>query len=77
MSKVFRIKGWFKKKGEKLEFTKELLSESKDRAIETLYSNLGSKNAVKRNLIHISEANEIKPEEVKDSDIQKMIEVKQ
>lgn len=77
MSKVFRIKGWFKKKGEKLEFTKELLSESKDRAIETLYSNLGSKHAVKRNLIHISEANEIKPEKVKDSGIRKIIEVKQ
>lgn len=77
MSKVFRIKGWFQKKGKKLEFTKELLSESKDRAIETLYSDLGSKHAVKRNLVHISEINKIKPEEAKDPDIQKIIEVEQ
>lgn len=69
MDKIFRIKGWFKKKREKIEFIKEVPSKSKDRALERLYSELGSKHAVKRNLIKISEIEEIKPEEAKDPNI--------
>lgn len=69
MDKIFRIKGWFKKKREKIEFIKEVPSKSKERALERLYSELGSKHAVKRNLIKISEIGEIKPEEAKDPNI--------
>lgn len=63
MGKIFRIKGWFKKKRNKMEFTKEIPSSSKERAIEILYSDLGSRHAAKRNLIHISEIEEIGPED--------------
>lgn len=62
MNKIFRIEGWFKKKRKKLEFTKEMIASSENRAIEKLYSELGSKHAVKRSLIHISNTEEIKPE---------------
>lgn len=61
------MKGCFKKNGQKSEFTKKIPSKSKERAIEYLYSDLGSKHAVKRNLIKISEIEEIKPEEARDS----------
>lgn len=76
MDKIFRVKGRFKKKGRELEFTKELPSKSRGRAIERLYSDIGSKHAVKRNLIHISEVDEIKPEEAEDPDIRALAEVK-
>lgn len=74
MEKVFRIKGHFKKKKKKLEFIKEVPSNSKDRAIERLYSELGSKHAVKRNLIKISNVEEIKPEEAEDPNIRELVE---
>ncbi|KXA95727.1 hypothetical protein AKJ65_00930 [candidate division MSBL1 archaeon SCGC-AAA259E19] len=63
MGKIFRIKGWFKKKRNKMEFTKEISSDSKDRAVEILYSDLGSRHAVKRSLVHISEIEELEPED--------------
>lgn len=74
MEKVFRIKGYFSKNRNKLEFNKELVSKSKDRALEKLYSELGSKHAVKRNLIEISDIEEIKPEEAEDPNIRALAE---
>lgn len=74
MEKVFRIKGHFKKKRKKLEFIKEVPSRSKDRAIERLYSELGSKHAVKRNLIEITDVEEIKPEEAENPDMRELDE---
>jgi len=59
-----------------LEFTKEMISDSKDRVVERLYSELGSKHAVKRNLINISEVKEIKPEEAEDPNIRALTEEK-
>ncbi len=46
-----------------MEFTKEIPAHSEDRAVEILYSELGSKHAVKRDLIEIKEVEEIEPEE--------------
>ncbi len=59
-----------------MEFTKEMISDSKDRVVERLYSELGSKHAVKRNLINISEVKEIKPEEAEDPNIRALTEEK-
>ncbi len=73
MEKIFRIKGQFKKKG-KIEFIREVKSKSKERALERLYSDLGSKHAVKRNLIEISEVEEIKPEEADNPEIRALSE---
>ncbi len=74
MEKVFRIEGHFRKNRQKLEFNKEIISKSKDRALEKLYSELGSKHAVKRNLIEISNVEEIKPEEAEDPNIRALAE---
>ena len=72
--KIFRIRGWFKKGLYRQRFTRELLALSKERALERVYSDFGSRHRVKRNIIHIEEAVEVKPEEVKDPRILAMLE---
>lgn len=66
MVKIFQITGWFKHDNQKQEFTKEMRAQTKDGVIERLYSDIGSKHGVKRNLIHIKEIKEINPEEAED-----------
>jgi len=66
MIKIFRIKGWFKQGYEKQTFTRELPAISEKQALERVYSEVGSKHKIKRNLINIEEVTEIKPEDVKD-----------
>lgn len=73
MDKVFRIEGWFKKNRERLDFIKEIVANSRERAIEILYSDIGSRHGVKRNLINISEVEEIEPEEAEDSKIRSLV----
>lgn len=51
--KTFRIKGSFTKGSIKSNFTKELRSVSQERALEMLYSLLGSNHKVKRAQIFI------------------------
>lgn len=67
------MKGWFKKPWQKQVFVKELLALSEQRAMERIYSEVGSRHKVKRNLIHIEEIVEIKPEEAKDLRIRAMV----
>jgi large subunit ribosomal protein LX len=66
MVKIFRVKGWFKQGYQRQAFMKELPAISEKHALERVYSEVGSKHKVKRNLINIEEVTEIKPEEVKD-----------
>ena len=72
-TKIFRVKGWFQKPWQKQVFVKELPALSEQRAIERIYSEVGSKQRGKRNLIHIEEVVEIKPEEAKDPRIRAMV----
>jgi large subunit ribosomal protein LX len=72
-TKIFRVKGWFKKPWQKQVFVKELPALSEQQAIERIYSEVGSRHKVKRNLIHIEEVIEIKPEEAKDPRIRAMV----
>jgi len=72
--KIFSIKGWFKQGLYRQRFTRELLALSKEQALERIYSDVGSKHHVGRNLIHIEEAVEVKPEEVKNPKILAMLE---
>ena len=75
MEKIFRIKGSFEKRKNEIEFTKEIEAKSEERAIDRLNSEIGSKHAVKRNLIHISEVEEIKPEEAENPKFRREAEV--
>lgn len=71
---VYRIRGWFKQGLYRQKFTRELLALSKEHALERVYSELGSRHKLKRNLIHIEEVVEIKPEEVTDPRVLAMLE---
>lgn len=72
--KVFRINGWFKHDFGRQQFTRELLALSKEQALERVYSQVGSRHKVVRNLIHIEDVVEIKPEEVKDPRVLAILE---
>jgi large subunit ribosomal protein LX len=72
-TKIFRVKGWFQKPWQKQVFVKELPALSEQQAMERIYSEVGSKHKVKRNLLHIEEIVEIKPEEAKDPRIKAMV----
>ncbi len=67
--KTFHIRGEFKKKKEKIPFGKYVRALNIEDALEVIYSVVGSKHRVKRNLIFINtkDIKEIKnPEEIKD-----------
>lgn len=72
--KIIRVRGWFKQGPHRQRFTRELLALSREHALERIYSDIGSKHKVKRNLIHIEEVVEVKPEEVKDPRVLAMLE---
>ena len=72
--KIFHVRGWFKQGPYRQRFTKELLALSRKQALERVYSDIGSKHKVKRNLIRIEEMVEVKPEEVKDPKVLAMLE---
>jgi len=59
VAKIFLIEGRFKS-GRRLQvFTKEVRALSEKQALERLYSDIGSKHGVKRNLIHVDKITEI------------------
>jgi large subunit ribosomal protein LX len=72
--KFFRVRGWFKQGFGRQRFTRELVTLSREQALERVYSEVGSRHRVRRNLIHIEEAVEIKREEVKDRRLISMLE---
>ncbi|HDM25656.1 MAG TPA: 50S ribosomal protein L18a [Thermoplasmatales archaeon] len=64
--KAFRIEGSFKM-GEKLQpFKKEIIAETKDSAIEKIYSVFGSRHRVKRKEIKIENIQELKEDDITD-----------
>ncbi len=67
--KTFHIRGEFKKKKDKIPFGKYVRALNVEDALEVVYSVVGSKHRVKRNMIYIN-AKDIKeitnPEEIKD-----------
>ena len=73
MVKIFRVKGWFQQRWQRSTFTRELCALSERQALERIYSEVGSRHKVKRNLIHIEEISEIKPEEIKDPRVRAMV----
>lgn len=70
---IYRIKGWFKHGLFKQKFNRDLLALSKDHAIERVYSEIGSRHKLTRNMIHINDVTEIKPEEVTDPRVLAML----
>lgn len=56
--KTFKIKGEIRKRGEKLPFHKEIRAVKKEDALQTLYSDLGSRHKARRFMITISSVEE-------------------
>ncbi len=75
--KVHRVKGKFrmgKRKGEFQRFSKEIISETREEAIEKVYSLFGSKHRTKRTNIKIYATEEVSEDEVEDYLIRTKIE---
>jgi len=80
MMKVHKVMGKFrmgKKKGEWQRFSKEVISEDEEDAIEKVYSLLGSKHRVKRTNIRIYDTEEVDEDEIEDDIIKEKIEVEE
>jgi large subunit ribosomal protein LX len=67
------VRGWFKQGLFRQDFTRDLVALSREQALERLYSEIGSRHKLKRNLIHITEVKEVKPEEVTDPRVLAML----
>ncbi|MFX1533523.1 MAG: 50S ribosomal protein L18Ae [Promethearchaeota archaeon] len=73
--KVFLIKGYYRQRGKKIHFSKELRALKEDDALEILYCDIGSRHRVKRNLFHIDQISIItSPEEIKTAVIRQLTE---
>lgn len=71
--KIFRVTGKIVKPNLQTDFKKELRAMKQEDALERLYKEIGSKHRAKRFQIKIVKIEEIKPEEVKDITLRKMI----
>jgi large subunit ribosomal protein LX len=71
---VFRISGIFRQRREVSEFSKEFCALTEEQAKEQLYTQLGSKNRLKRRQIRIDSISIISREEVTDPLIQKILD---
>jgi large subunit ribosomal protein LX len=56
--KTFKIKGAILKRGEKLPFHKEIRAVKKEDALQTLYSDLGSRHKARKFMIAITSVEE-------------------
>ncbi len=73
MSKIWRASGAYKKNKRNFTFNRELLAEKESHVREKILSELGSRHRVKRREIEITEIKEIKPEEVQNLDLRKLL----
>lgn len=74
-SKVWRATGEYRKKRRIFTFSKEMIALKEDHVRERLYSEIGSRHRVKRKDIDIQNIVEIKPEEVVDLDLRRILGV--
>lgn len=73
--KIFRVIGRILKPNFKTNFEKEVIALKPEHAIEKVYAELGSRHRVKRFQVEIERIDEIKPEEVKDPIIKKIMAI--
>jgi large subunit ribosomal protein LX len=71
--KVFRVSGQIAKPNWKTSFEKEVRALKPEDAVETVYTDLGSKHRAKRFQIRIRTVEEIKPEDIKDPVLRKFV----
>lgn len=71
--KVFRIRGEIRKPNWETPFAKEVVAVKPEHAIEKVYTELGSKHRAKRFHIKILSVEEIKPEEIENPILKKLV----
>jgi len=71
--KVFRVSGQIVKPNWKTSFEKEIRALKPEDAVETIYTDIGSKHRAKRFQIRIRTVEEIKPEDIKDPVLRKFV----
>jgi len=73
--KAFRVTGIFQMGSRMVDFSKEVVAETKDIAVEKTYSEIGSNHRTKRKKINIANIAEIKKEELTNVFLREMMEV--
>jgi large subunit ribosomal protein LX len=71
--KVFRVTGVINKPKLKTPFTKEILAEKSEHAVERVYAEIGSKHRVKRCHLKISQVAEIAPDDIVNPILKKLV----
>ena len=71
--KVFRVSGQIIKPNWKTGFDKEVRALKPEEAVEMIYTDLGSKHRARRFQIRIEAVVEIKPEDIQDPALRKMV----
>jgi large subunit ribosomal protein LX len=73
MSKIWRASGAYRKNKRTFTFSRELFADKESHVREKILSELGSRHRVKRREIEIDKVIEIKPEEVQNLDLRKVL----
>ncbi len=71
--KVFKVTGQICKPNLNTPFVKEVIADKKEHAIERVYAEIGSKHRVKRFHLKIGSVEEIKPEDIDNPILKKMV----
>lgn len=71
--KVFRVTGEIDKPKLTTPFVKEVLADKNEHAVEKVYAEIGSKHRVKRHHIKITNVEEVKPEEIVNPVLKKLV----
>jgi large subunit ribosomal protein LX len=74
-SKIWRASGNYRKNKKSYGFTRELLADKESHVEERIFSEMGSRHRVRRKDIEITEIKEIKPEEVTNLELRKLLGV--
>lgn len=71
--KVFRVTGKIYKPNLTTDFVKELVADKAEHAQEKVYAEIGSRHRVKRCHMKVTNVEEVKPEEIENPILKKMV----
>ena len=71
--KVFKVTGKIYKPNLTTDFTREMVADKAEHAEEKVYAEIGSRHRVKRCHMKVVKVEEIKPEEIKNPILKKMV----
>ncbi len=71
--KVYKVTGEIRKPNLKTPFTKEVLADKPEHAVEKAYAEIGSKHRVKRFYMKIHSVDEVSPENIVNPILKKMV----